>query len=796
MKKLFSLLLLSSLFLSLSAQSLYKVTVNVSAATGDNVQGLKVKMENEEYGLQYPDATINASGVATFTNVVEGTNTLTIDGSKLGLETYVDRNFVVSSDITATIVLKEATSTPFNIQYTAAHDAFTGKNKVTLTWNKEEAAFEDDFEGYDPFAISFAPWTGIDGDKEPAATLQGEYQNAGLPQYATIFNLMGLGDGFWYDYPVLRPYSGKQCAGFVRTASGNANNDWLITPRVKIGRDFIVRFYAKGSERVKDRFNVLVSTKSNNKQSDFVSLTPGNYQTVGYEYWNYISYSLKQYEGQEVYIAIQCVSQNSFMLMVDDFFVGPDPLQVNKTNPNETFSIILDGTEAATSNVPSYTFADMPNGKHTIGIRANYRTSQSEIVTTELDLPSADSYASLNVAVNTNNGHTPEQILYSITNAETGLQIDSITSATAFNVPFLLKGKYHVNVSAEGYQNANADVDLTTSQPYDLTTLLKELLAAPFGLTADNVTADGKTNVILKWNQTLGFTDGFETYDDFSQSFAPWTVLDIDAMPTYAMSIGGTNITYPEPRAKVGAMIFNPEKTKPIKASEDGLFTAPEGTKYVMFSSAEQGKSDDWLIAPPITIYKDYVFRFTGKSYASSYPGTFEIGALSDNDRSTFKKVAGITFNEEWNRFEVDLSEFAGSTAQVAMHHISHDMWISMVDDVYIGPREEQAAGSASSLCTFEIYVDGNKYAETDKNVFTLGSLAPGTHTIGVEAIYASGESDMKEITVTVGETTGIYSLTTSKPHNRTTSVYNLNGQKVGRNYRGIVIKNGKAMMQ
>lgn len=796
MKKLFSLLLLSSLFLSLSAQSLYKVTINVSAATGDNVQGLKVKMENEEYGLQYPDATINASGVATFTNVVEGTNTLTIDGSKLGLETYVDRNFVVSSDITATIVLKEATSTPFNIQYTAAHDAFTGKNKVTLTWNKEEAAFEDDFEGYDPFAISFAPWTGIDGDKEPAATLQGEYQNAGLPQYATIFNLMGLGDGFWYDYPVLRPYSGKQCAGFVRTASGNANNDWLITPKVKIGRDFIVRFYAKGSERVKDRFNVLVSTKSNNKQSDFVSLTPGNYQTVGYEYWNYISYSLKQYEGQEVYIAIQCVSQNSFMLMVDDFFVGPDPLKVNKTNPNETFSIILDGTEAATSNVPSYTFADMPNGKHTIGIRANYRTSQSEIVTTELDLPSADSYASLNVAVNTNNGHTPEQILYSITNAETGLQIDSITSATAFNVPFLLKGKYHVNVSAEGYQNADADVDLTTSQPYDLTTLLKELLAAPFGLTADNVTADGKTNVILKWNQTLGFTDGFETYDDFSQSFAPWTVLDIDAMPTYAMSIGGTNITYPEPRAKVGAMVFNPEKTKPIKASEDGLFTAPEGTKYVMFSSAEQGKSDDWLIAPPITIYKDYVFRFTGKSYASSYPGTFEIGALSDNDRSTFKKVAGITFNEEWNRFEVDLSEFAGSTAQVAMHHISHDMWISMVDDVYIGPREEQAAGSASSLCTFEIYVDGNKYAETDKNIFTLDSLAPGTHTIGVKAIYASGESEMTEITVTVGETTGIYSLTTSQPHALTTSVYNLNGQKVGRNYRGIVIKNGKAMMQ
>lgn len=770
---------------------MYKVTLNVSAATGDDVKGLKVKMENEEYGLQYPDATINASGTATFTNVVEGTNTLTIDGSKLGLETYIDRNFVVNSNLTATIVLKEATSTPFNIQYTASHDAFTGANTVALKWNKEEAAFQDDFESYEPFTLNFSPWTGIDGDKEPAATLAGSYQNAGLLQYCTIFNLIGLGDGYWYDYPVLRPNSGKQCAGFVRTASGNANNDWLITPKVKIGRDFVVNFFAKGSERVKDRFNVLVSTKGNTKQSDFVSLTPGNYQTIGYEYWDLISYSLKDYEGQEVYIAIQCVSQNSFMLMVDDFYVGPNPDNDDKNNPNETFTIFLDGKETATSSVSSYTFDNLADGKHTIGIRANYRTMQSEVVSTEVNLPAADAYASLSVNVSTNNGYAPKQILYSITNAETGLQIDSITSSATFQVQSLQKGNYLISVSAEGFQKSQTAFLLEGSSACDL--VLKEDLVAPFGLTADKVVNDGKTDVVLKWNQTLGFTDGFETYEDFSQEFSPWTVLDIDEMPTYTMSIGGTNITYPEARGKVGAMIFNPEKTEPVKASEDGLFTAPEGTKYVMFSSAEQGQSNDWLIAPAMTIYNDYVLRFTGKSYTEVYPGSFELGALDNNDRSTFKSVAGVTLDADWCRYEIDLSEFAGTTKQIAFRHISYDTWISMIDDVYIGPREEQTGGESSSLCTYEIYVNGEKYATTSQNTLTLPSLAPGTYVIGVKAIYASGESEITEITVVVSDATAVHQIQLSGSRSVTaTPLYNLSGQRVNGDYRGIVISNGK----
>lgn len=795
MKKLSSLLFILLLFaVSASAQNMYKVTLNISAETGDDVKGLKVKLSNEEYGLEYPDATINASGVATFSNVVEGTNTLTIDGSKLGLQTYVDKNFIVDKNITTTIVLKEQTSTPFNIKYNAKHDAFSGKNKVSLSWNKEEPAFTDDFESYEPFAITFAPWTGIDGDKEPAAVLSGSYQNAGLLQYATIFNLMGLGDGFWYDYPVLRSHSGKQNLGFVRTASGNANNDWAVTPKLKIGRDFIVSFFAKASDRTKDRYNVLVSTKSNNKQSDFVSLTSGNYQTIGYESWEEITYSLKDYEGQEVYIAIQCVSQNSFMFMVDDFYVGPTTDAAASENPNETFTVYLDGSEVAKVKQPSFEFENLSGGKHSVGIRANYRTASSEVITKEIDLPADDTFADVSITVNTNNDLTPKELIFSIVNTVTGENFDSLSTVNKLEIASLPKGEYLVSVTAEGYQQAQKAFTVDKSENLIIT--LEEELAAPFGLTADTEVSDGTAEVTLRWNQTLGFTDGFETYEDFTQTFAPWTTLDLDKMPTYTMSIGGTNITVPEARATIGAMIFNPESTQPVKASEDALFIAPEGKKYVMFSSAEQGQSDDWLIAPSQTIYNGYVTRFTAKSYASAYPGTIEIGVVENNDPSTFQKVGSIVLTDEWMRYEVSLAAFAGSTKQVVFHHTSYDMWISMFDDVYIGPEKEEDVSKSSAL-SYDVFLDGTKVANTTDNAVILEEVPVGVHEFGVKAIYKTGESAITTMTLDITEPSAITAPTTQNPTLKTQNhTFNLNGQKVGPDYKGIIIRNGSKMLK
>lgn len=808
MKKLFSLFLLAFVAMSANAVSQYKLTLNVSSATGISVAGLKAQLTNELYGIEYPEATVSSDGTAKFSGVVEGTNTLTIDATSLGLEKYVDENLQVSSDTTIAIVLKENTRTPYNLQATLQHNAADGTNNVALNWNQETDYFFDDFEDYEAFSIDFAPWTGYDGDKEATAVLAGTYMNAGLPQYATIFNLMTLGDTYWYEYPVLRPYSGKQCLGFVRTASGSANNDWAISPKIKVGVDNVVSFMIKGSDTTKERYNVGISTTGTDPQ-DFTMLTSGNYQTVGYEQWQEITFDLSAYEGQEVYIAIQCVSSGGFMLMVDDFFVGPSSILYgddaaaksrhalkatrhrSKANPNESFNIYQDDALVGTTTDYSYTVTDVEAGTHQYAVEAQYLATTTEKTVVSLTIPGADSYAKLSITLTANTPTLPADIRIELTSKTTG-DIFTTTATAEGYAEFLSlpKDAYLMSITSEGYDTIEETVGLSeeTSLAYNLF----QTITAPYNLQATQTTVGSHQYVNLTWNTDLGFSDSFEDYDDFAQQFGDWTTIDGDQMPTYTMSINGTIITTPEQRGLVGAMVFNPEKTEPIKASEDGLFTAPDGTKYILFSSAEQAQSDDWLIAPTLTIGTDYVVRFTAKSYSYSYPGTLVIGVMKQGDTSTFQALDEILLTSDWTRYELSLSAYANGEWQVAIHHTSYDMWISMLDDFYVGPSEEEA-GAAVGDCSYRIYLDGELAAETDERSYTFTDLTEGTHTIGVQAVYATGNSAITEIDVTI--TSGINSVTVAR--DGADKLFDLSGRELKTAPKhGVYLQNGRKMVR
>lgn len=78
-----------------------------------------------------------------------------------------------------------------------------------------------------------------------------------------------------------------------------------------------------------ERFKVYISTKGT-EINDFVQLTTGNYESVNYKAWKKIEYNLSAYEGKDIYIAIQYISRACFMLMVDDFYVGPSSINPSK----------------------------------------------------------------------------------------------------------------------------------------------------------------------------------------------------------------------------------------------------------------------------------------------------------------------------------------------------------------------------------------------------------------------------------------------------------------------------------
>ena len=75
--------------------------------------------------------------------------------------------------------------------------------------------------------------------------------------------------------------------------------------------------------------------------------------------------------------------------------------------------------------------------------------------------------------------------------------------------------------------------------------------------------------------------------------------------------------------------------------------------------------------------------------------------------------------------------------------------------------------------------------------VYTLSNVAAGNHQIA----RGSGESGIFLVEVREGTTTAI-THPSSIIHHPSSNIYNLSGQRVNANYKGLVIRNGQRMIQ
>ncbi len=327
-------LILFALLLANAAQAQKRncqLSIEVSTVEGDNLDGQPITLTYTDFQTGYGALKLNSEGVCTV-KVYAGNHNLSIERPGFEPLSYDFNVGEEETEKTISVTLTEQTRTPYALTANVVHDAMTGKDNIELAWNQEAPAFFDDFESYDGWAVQFGDWTGIDADLEAAAPLVGSYPNRGVMQYAQIINPLTVVPTWWYDYPILRPYGGQQYVGFTRTSSGNANDDWLITPVITVGTDNEFAFMAKAADRWPERFMVYVTTKTDNPtQQDFVRLDQGNYETADYTGWRRCSYDLSAYAGQQVKLAIRYISDynryGSFMLMVDDVYVGQKPLE-------------------------------------------------------------------------------------------------------------------------------------------------------------------------------------------------------------------------------------------------------------------------------------------------------------------------------------------------------------------------------------------------------------------------------------------------------------------------------------
>ena len=194
---------------------------------------------------------------------------------------------------------------------------------AALTANAQETIFFEDFESYTNFTITdFGGWKQHDLDGgETWAITDVTFPNQNYIGAGIIFNNSQATGST----TAMNPYAGQKGLYFFASGANQTaypNNDWTISPKISLvgvtgGK---LELYAKGNQLYgPDRFNISVSTSQDlNTFTTFLNSTPVVPPSTGYTKY---TFDLSAYDGQEVYIAINCTTNDGLYLMIDNFRV-------------------------------------------------------------------------------------------------------------------------------------------------------------------------------------------------------------------------------------------------------------------------------------------------------------------------------------------------------------------------------------------------------------------------------------------------------------------------------------------
>ncbi len=296
---------------------------------------------------------------------------------------------------------------------------------------------------------------------------------------------------------------------------------------------------------------------------------------------------------------------------------------------------------------------------------------------------------------------------------------------------------------------------------------------APTNLTAVVGPYD---DVQLNWNAPAasGFSDDFESYDDFVLEFLPWTNIDVDGSTTYGMQ----DVTWPNAYAEQAFIIFNPSQTVP---PVDDIIPH-SGDKIAACFASENPPNDDWLVTPFVNIEAGSNVSFWAKSYTDLYGlERFRVGVSTTGmDPADFTIISEGDYVEapvdEWTEFTYDMSAYAGQTVYVAIQCVSHDAFILLIDDFNIGASKSATAFNSNEpvigrrtknisytnkssisvaevtysnrstdaeLLGYNVYRDDQQLNLTTIEVTEYNDAEPpiGSHDYFVTAVYDGGES-------------------------------------------------------
>lgn len=349
-------------------------------------------------------ALLSTSGLLVAGNYIAGSahSKKDVDKEKrnLGESFYSGLQKVKSSVYTKMSLAGAADGIPYGLRCSGVND-----KQVSLTWNTPEATdgYFEDFENHDDFAVNSSGaigWSYIDGDNKNTYSWSAtNFKNQGQKMAFIVMNPSATEPSVEAN-PNYIPTSGKKML-VTMCSIGAPNNDWIISPELNFSEDFKFSFNAR-SYRVDgiepERMRVGYSTGGKN-QSSFTFITPSPYVNLPAE-WKLYEYSIPK---EAKYVCINCVSDDAFMMLIDDIFIGTNAVRPG-IKPNNGmmkiqgrhltgFNVYRDGVKVNSSLITEIRYTDTADtyAKHEYTVTAVYsdgtESAKSQPLTVDVEDP-------------------------------------------------------------------------------------------------------------------------------------------------------------------------------------------------------------------------------------------------------------------------------------------------------------------------------------------------------------------------------------------------------------------------
>lgn len=312
------------------------------------------------------------------------------------------------------------------------------------------------------------------------------------------------------------------------------------------------------------------------------------------------------------------------------------------------------------------------------------------------------------------------------------------------------EGEYALTCTKKGFETLTTDVIVSGESDSDLSFTLTEATKMPFNLILEET--GEPTERLLRWNVLTDIFEDFEGHDDWainSPGELGWSYIDGDEDETYF----SPNYEFPNAGEPMAYIVMNPGAADPVM-TDDFIDTHSGEKVLVAMSSRHAVPNDDYIISPLLDMKDDFVLSFWTRGYWWTYTETLMVGySTTGKEADDFIWVGDpITIDyHEWTQIVVDMPAEA---KYVTIRCVSSGRcYLVAIDDIYIGSPEnvpgldQQApAKVAGAILGYEVYLDGEKVKSTTETSHLFEGLGNGSHTAGVTARYASGETAMATV--------------------------------------------------